>query len=341
MTDTATQETGAVDAPASMDSVLAEFTQDPTPKEDATDEVVRELVNEAEEGHAEEAPDEGEATDADEDGEADKAPEAETEEAAASDLDMNRIVTVKVDGQDVQVPLSEALKGYSREADYTKKAMALADERKTLESTVTAKYANDLKQATELFVKTDPILAEASSIDWNALAQEDPATYTQLRAAVDQRMQVIGQAQQEIQRVAQEQEQQTANERVEGMKAAEARIRESDPTLADDAKFSAYIESGVQALLGVGLDTDALQDVLSNPDIAPKVLSLVDKAQKWDAQEKARAALPGLKVVPAPSKTLRSDASDTSKPTRRAPPSASSRDDKVSWAVRELLDSGT
>jgi len=240
MTDTATQETGAVDAPASMDSVLAEFTQDPTPKEDATDEVVRELVNEAEEGHAEEAPDEGEATDANEDGEADKAPEAETEEAAASDLDMNRIVTVKVDGQDVQVPLSEALKGYSREADYTKKAMALADERKTLESTVTAKYANDLKQATELFVKTDPILAEASSIDWNALAQEDPATYTQLRAAVDQRMQVIGQAQQEIQRVAQEQEQQTANERVEGMKAAEARIRESDPTLADDGPGIAW-----------------------------------------------------------------------------------------------------
>jgi len=340
MTDTATQETGAVDAPASMDSVLAEFAQEPTPKEDTTDEVVRELVNEAEEGQADEAADEGDATDADEDGEADKAPEAKTEEAAASDLDMNRIVTVKVDGQDVQVPLSEALKGYSREADYTKKTQALAEERKTLESTVTAKYANDLKQATDLFVRTDPILAEASNIDWNALAQEDPATYTQLRAAVDQRMQVIGQAQQEIQRVTHEQEQQTANERIEGMKAAEARIRESDPTLADDAKFSAYIETGVQALLGVGLDADALQNVLSNPDIAPKVLSLVDKAQKWEAQQKARASLPGLKVVPAPSKTLRSDASDNSKPNRRPPPAASSRDAKVSWAVRELLDSG-
>lgn len=41
----------------------------------------------------------------------------------------NRFVRVKVAGEDVEVPFSEALRGYSREADYTQKAQAVARER--------------------------------------------------------------------------------------------------------------------------------------------------------------------------------------------------------------------
>jgi hypothetical protein len=41
----------------------------------------------------------------------------------------NRYVRVRVDGEDQEVPYSEALKGYSREADYTRKAQALAQQR--------------------------------------------------------------------------------------------------------------------------------------------------------------------------------------------------------------------
>ena len=44
-----------------------------------------------------------------------------------------RYVRVKVDGQDVEVPYSEALRGYSREADYTRKAQAVAAQRQEAE----------------------------------------------------------------------------------------------------------------------------------------------------------------------------------------------------------------
>lgn len=44
----------------------------------------------------------------------------------------NRYVRIKVNGEDVEVPFSEAIRGYSREADYTRKQQALAQERDEL-----------------------------------------------------------------------------------------------------------------------------------------------------------------------------------------------------------------
>lgn len=44
------------------------------------------------------------------------------------------LITVRVDGEDVTVPLSEAVQGYSRTQDYTRKTQALSDERTNLEA---------------------------------------------------------------------------------------------------------------------------------------------------------------------------------------------------------------
>lgn len=333
---TATPETGTVDAPASMDSVLAEFEAGNAPPEsDAVDDAVRELVSEAEGGQPDEGADEEVATETVVEGE----PQANTAEAPSNDLDLTREVTVKVDGQEVKVPLGEALQGYSREADYTKKTKALADERRGLEATVSEKYANDLEQATQRFVQLDPLLAEARNIDWPALAQADPATYTQLRAQVDARVEAIRAAEAEVARVRGEQATARETQVQEGIAATEKAIRASDPRFADDAVFTAHVSDTVGELRGLGLDSDMLTAVLSNPDIGPQVLSLIADARELRAQRKAKAALPDKRVVPAPqAKALRADASDGSKSTRRAPSSNASRDAKVSYAVAEILE---
>lgn len=52
-----------------------------------------------------------------------------------------RYVRVKVDGQDVEVPLREALSGYSRTADYTRKTQELAQQR------AEAEYALSVQRA--------------------------------------------------------------------------------------------------------------------------------------------------------------------------------------------------
>jgi hypothetical protein len=45
----------------------------------------------------------------------------------------NRYVRVKIHGEDVEVPFSEAVRGYSREADYTRKAQEVAQQRQEAE----------------------------------------------------------------------------------------------------------------------------------------------------------------------------------------------------------------
>lgn len=78
--------------------------------------------------------------------------------------------TVKVGGEELQVTLDEALKGYQRDADYRKKTMGLAEERKALAAE--KEQINPLIQKLESFIKS-----EQESIDWDALRRENPEQY--------------------------------------------------------------------------------------------------------------------------------------------------------------------
>ena len=65
----------------------------------------------------------------------DETAEGEEEELPFLDIDQfrNHRVTVKVDGEDIEVPLSEAVAGFSRQADYTRKTQELAQQRAELQ----------------------------------------------------------------------------------------------------------------------------------------------------------------------------------------------------------------
>ena len=332
--ETATPETGPVDAPVSMDSIIAEIETGNTPS-DAADEAVDELVEQADGGDAD-APDDSEGKTEPAEVETEETEEGNPEEAETETEEP--CYTVKVNGVEQEVSLSELRNGYSRNEDYKAKTMALSEERKGLEAKLSADYSNQLQQATELFTKLDPILAEASQIDWPTLAQQDPTTYTQLKAAVEARQEAVGRAQAEIQRVQQAQEQQRLTELNDGIKATEAAIRASDPALADDAKFADYVKTTVGALGSVGLDSDDLQKVLASPEAGPAVLSLVHDAMRFRAQQKARETLPQKKVVPvSQAKPLKADATDGSKTPRRLPKSANT-DDRAAFVVKELME---
>src|SRR5580692_6433212 len=62
-------------------------------------------------------------------------------------------VTVKIDGESKAVPLSDVLKSYQQEADYTRKTQALAEQRRTWESerqVAISTYQQQLAQAAAL-----------------------------------------------------------------------------------------------------------------------------------------------------------------------------------------------
>ncbi len=81
---------------------------------------------------------ESESDDVDEDEPEDEGDEEseddEYEEEEDPDEDDDPMVSVKVDGETIRMPQSEALAGYSRTASWTKKSQALADERKAFEA---------------------------------------------------------------------------------------------------------------------------------------------------------------------------------------------------------------
>lgn len=100
--------------------------------------------------------------------------EAVSEDAEAEDLDEEQDPgewhTVKVDGEELQVTLDEALKGYQRDADYRKKTMTLAEERKAITAEKTR--ISELVEQVDSFIKR-----EEETVDWADLRQNDPEEY--------------------------------------------------------------------------------------------------------------------------------------------------------------------
>lgn len=80
--------------------------------------------------------------------------ESQVSEPAILDLDSysSYEVPVKIDGEELRVPLSEAIAGYQRQADYTRKTQELAEQKQSLQyaATLQAALENDPKATIDL-----------------------------------------------------------------------------------------------------------------------------------------------------------------------------------------------
>ena len=141
------------------------------------DEEVVEDTEEAEEVEEEAPEEEGQA-------------EEETEEEVAEEEEEYDVVaeedlkyTIKVDGEELEVGIDELKNGYQRQADYTRKSQALAEQRKETEDIQSERqrleqerqmYANGLQMLQE---QQSSKLQEFDNVDWTALKTEDPYQY--------------------------------------------------------------------------------------------------------------------------------------------------------------------
>ena len=139
------------------------------------DETEVEETKEAEEVE-QEAPEEGQA---EEETEEEVTEEEEFEVVAEEDL----TYTIKVDGEELEVGIDELKNGYQRQADYTRKSQALAEQRKETEAIQSERmqleqerqmYANGLQMLQE---QQSAKLSEFDNTDWTALKDEDPYQY--------------------------------------------------------------------------------------------------------------------------------------------------------------------
>lgn len=354
MQEAATPETGPADAPASAESIAAEIgagLSDEAPANDL-EEVTQELVNDAEgttgdSAEAEPEPEE-DATDPDEVPEEPEEGNPEVNDEAdafakllATNPDLK--VKIKVNGETIEVPLSELPNGYSRTEDYKAKTAAVAEERRaveaekaTVEARVSEQYANQLEEATNLFAQFDPVLSEAQTINWEALKREDPAAYVQAQDAVSARLTAIQQMKQHIGQVRQQSQQQQAQEieqeRAQRFDHAADEIVKLRPELADESKFKEFAGQTVEFLKGDGFTGEEIIDALDH-----RVLRLADDARRWRAHQARLAALPERKVVKKSAvKPLTSDGTGSQSPRSRFPANAD-RQRKGDWIANQIL----
>lgn len=138
---------------------------------------------EVSEGEPEASEEEPEVEEESEDEEEESPEEEETEE----EVDTPDVYTVKINGEDHEVTEDELIKGYSRQADYTKKTQELSQYRSQLDQAAQfyqtevaatqearQQYINSLAQGVQLSLSS---LQEFENIDWERLKTEDKEEY--------------------------------------------------------------------------------------------------------------------------------------------------------------------
>lgn len=157
--------------------------EDTQPDESQPDDSAEHAADESEATDADEAADSSEEDESLDDEDAPADDESEDAEPDAAEPEKPTTYKTKIDGQEVEVTLDEALKGYSRQADYTRKTQALAEREKAFDGERTAVSAERQEYSSKLAGLEQALTSLVQEPDWDTLRAGDPATFAQTHAA--------------------------------------------------------------------------------------------------------------------------------------------------------------
>ena len=177
MADNSAAETSAPNN-LSINDAIATLLPDPQPAENQEDVTAAEPQEEleaqpSETDEADDFEDEAYEAEADDEAEYDDEEDASDEVDEEDDQEQSELYTVKVDGEEVEITLEEALAGYSRQSAFTKRMQELAEQRKTVEvETAAARQMRDeYAQGLELLSQHLQSM-NAQEPDWDRLYEE-------------------------------------------------------------------------------------------------------------------------------------------------------------------------
>lgn len=255
--DTPSQGIGLTEAASQFEAILSgksagKQTPEPPSEENASAddaEALEATSNEDETPEDDEAPAADDAEEASDEGSEDEEAAAEDEGEADDEADEGeQLYTVKIDGKEEQVPLKELLNGYQRTADYTRKTMALREERNQLMAEY-QQVQQERAQYSELLNALASQISEtvAQEPDWDALYAENPLEYVRQKDLYREQQEQLMAAQSEMQRLASMQVQEEAaalTAKVQNGRKALAEVvpawRDEKVWKADKAKIREY-----------------------------------------------------------------------------------------------------
>ncbi|WP_259698528.1 hypothetical protein [Pseudomonas brassicacearum] len=229
--------------------------------------------------------------------------DVDTDVDVDSDTDAEpQTFTVKIDGKEVQVPLSELLNGYQRQSDYTKKTMEAAEQRKTADAVVQQaqqerqEYHSKLER---MAAQLEGALEQQSQIDWPALLESDPMEYLKQQHLYQQRQALYQQNMQERQQLIQQHQ----NEQAQAKQISLAKQRENLiaklPDWKDEAKAAAEQTAISKFLQEQGFEAEDISSIADHRH----VLIARDAMRYRDLM--AKASVQAKKVQEAPQRVVK------------------------------------
>jgi hypothetical protein len=204
------------------------------------------------------------------------------------DDDTEKLTTHKVTlpgGEEVEVPLDEWKKGYSRHADYTRKTQAAAKRAKEIEAEFESardartQYADRLKKLDEMITEMMP-----PEPDWDTVREEQPEEYQRLYTDWQRAEKKRENLKAERERVAAEEQGEQRAAFAAYVTEQQGILHEALPVLKDSEKAGPYIARLVKYAESIGIKREQVEQ---EPNAG--AILVLDKARRYDAI-KARVA---------------------------------------------------
>ena len=266
---------------AVLESPQEEQTETPEEEQEVVEEATDEVIDESQEveEETEESEEVEDLTD-------------ETEEESEDEPDVITEGTIEVDGEKLSV--DEIKLGYMRQADYTKKTQAVAEQRKSAEEQ-TANYESTLSA---LLTASGADLSRFDNVDWEQAAVQNPDQYKQAKAMYEQTKQthdfIRAQANEHQQRS--QAQQQTAMK--ENAKESLTVLKSTIPNWNNDL----YYSIGEYATGSLGVTTEEFNEVHDHRMITALYKAMQFDRAKTETQKKVKATpkktLSGKKAEP-------------------------------------------
>ena len=269
----------------------------------ASEEVSEDEPEPSEEESEEKSEDETEEEDSEE------SPE---EEESEEESETETVYTVRVDGKDVEVTEDELLKGYSRQADYTKKTQELAEHRKEMDNAF-AYYQNEVQQtqqaraqyvdAVESAIQNNYAhLQQFANVDWERLKLEDREEYLTKRDDYRQAQEQIDGLKQEHHAAAEKQQVEMQEQHKRVWAEEHEKMSQAIPDWKDDEKRMAISKAVGEYALARGYTQEELNQLVDHRSII-----MLMKAKAYEDIQQKQTAVRSKKVKNKP-KVIRSKA---------------------------------
>jgi hypothetical protein len=265
--------------------------EDPAGTEEETPPAVEEATEDFDDEASEALTDDESAGDEEEDAEEepeDESEDDEDEEDGSEDAE-EPTVTVRVDGEDLEIPLSEALAGYSRTASWTKKSQALAAERKAFKAEQEAIQRERMEYGQKLQEVAEQIQANLPEKP----SPNDPQAWIRYKEEME-RLEIVQKERMDLhQRMvsdAEAQKQERIAQENEKLVELIPEWRDNDVALTEKRSLAKY------AVEVLGFEEEDINNIVDH-----RTVMVLKKAAAWDAlseaKQKAKTKAKGAPVL--------------------------------------------